>query len=97
MDVTTLVRWRDAALIVLVVQAVALGIFAAAGLYRGLRALAPLEGRVRPILFDTRMAMWRVQRVTQRAMRALAGACVWLQSAAQGLHRVLDHLGWRYR
>ena len=95
MDVAKLAVWRDAALIVLAVEAIALGLLPVAALYWSLRALGQLIERLLPILFESRMILWRVQQGTQRVMGAIAVPFVWLHSTAEGLRRTLEYLGWR--
>jgi len=95
MDVAELAAWRDAALILLVVEAFALGLLAAAALYRSLRALRRWTERMRPVLFQARMYAWRTREWTKRAASVVAVPFIWLQSTAHGLLRALDILGRR--
>jgi hypothetical protein len=95
MDTAVLARWRDAALIVLLVQAFLLGLFPAALLYRILRALPPLRPWLLPRFSRLRTGLCKVQRTTQHYLKAVAGACIWLQGTAAGLARVLNRLGGR--
>jgi hypothetical protein len=67
----------------------------AAALYQSLRGLGRLLERIRPVLFQARMVTWRTRELTSQAMSALAAPFIRLQSALEGLLRVLDVLGWR--
>jgi len=95
MDVAKLAAWRDAALILLAVEAFVLGLLAAAVLYWSLRGLGRWIERIRPVLFRARMYAWRTRELTGRAMSIVAAPFIWLQSIVQGLLRMLDTLGWR--
>jgi hypothetical protein len=95
MEIERLAMWRDAALILLALEAFVLGLLPAAVLYWSLRGLGRLLERIRPVLFQARMVTWRTRDLTRQAMSALAAPFIWLQSALEGLLRVLDILGWR--
>ncbi|MBM4431413.1 MAG: hypothetical protein FJ026_13880 [Chloroflexi bacterium] len=95
MDVAQLATWRDAALILLAVQAVVLGLGLLAALYWSWRALGRVEGRLRPLLLRTRLGVWRADTLIQRAMRTLATPFVRLGSLATGLRRALEVLARR--
>jgi hypothetical protein len=95
MDGVQLARWRDAALILLAAQALVLGLLVAAGVYWSLRGVQRLRQWIRPVLFETRLHVWRIRHETGRVIRAVAAAFVWVQSAVVGLQRALQMLGWR--
>lgn len=95
MDTARLAIWRDAALIVLMVQAIVLGLLPAVALYWGLRGIRRLRQWIRPVLFQTRLYVWRAQHGAQNGLSAVAAPFVWLQSAADGLRQALHMLGWR--
>jgi hypothetical protein len=95
MEVERLAMCRDAALILLALEAFGLGLLLAATLYQSLRGLGRLLERIRPVLFQARMVTWRTQELTSQAMSARAAPFIGLQSALEGLLRVLDVLGWR--
>jgi hypothetical protein len=95
MDAARLALWRDAALILLAVQATAVGLLSAVVLYRSVHALRQLDQRLRPVLFELRIGLWRLLNGTQRAVGAIAAAFLWLRSVAAGVLRALQYLGWR--
>jgi hypothetical protein len=95
MNAIRLAPWRDAALILLAVQAMVLALPLAAGLYWGLRGVRRLREWLRPKLFETRLHVWRIQHGAERVIQAVAATFVWVQSAAAGLRRALQMLGWR--
>jgi hypothetical protein len=95
MEVERLAMWRDAALILLALEAFVLGLLLAATLYRSLRGLGRLLDRIRPVLFQARLVTWRTRELSGQAMSALAAPFIWLQSTLEGLLRVLDILDWR--
>jgi hypothetical protein len=95
MDVAGLATWRDAALILLAVEALLGGLLLAAALYWILRRLGLLLERIRPLLFQARMVAWRTREGTGRAMSIVAAPFIWLQSTVHGLIRALDVLDWR--
>jgi len=94
-DVMQLARWRDAALILLTLEALLLGVPLLIALYQGLRGLAWLQERVIPILFDLRVYVEKVKEITVRITSSVAAALIWLHSVLTGLRRVLDNLCWR--
>jgi hypothetical protein len=95
MNAIRLALWRDAALILLAAQAMVLGLLLAAGIYWSLRGIQRLRQWVRPVLFETRLHVWRIQYEAERVIQAVAAPFVWVQSAAAGLQRALHMLGWR--
>jgi len=95
MDATRLANWRDAALILLVLQAFVLGLLPAVALYWGVRGIRRLRQWLRPVLFQTRLYVWRAQHQAHRGLSAVAAPFVWVQSAATGVQRALHILGWR--
>jgi hypothetical protein len=95
MNAMRVATWRDVALILLAAQAIVLGLLSAAGLYYGLRGVQRLRQWIRPILFEARVSVWKVQQQAVRVIRAVAAPFVWMQSVGAGLHRVLEMLGWR--
>lgn len=95
MNAIQLAMWRDAAVILLAAQAMVLGLLLAAGLYWSLRGIQRLRQWIRPVLFQTRLHVWRIQYETGRVIGAVAAAFVWLQSAEAGLQRALHILRWR--
>jgi hypothetical protein len=90
--VTGLADWRDAALIVLMVEAL-LGV-AVVGvvLFQGLRGLLQLIERLRPVLFEARLGTWKVCDRINHATRVVVGPFVWLHSVAEGARHVLQIL-----
>jgi hypothetical protein len=95
MDAAVLAIWRDAALILLAAQAMVLALLPAIAFYWGLRGIRRLQQWIRPVLFQTRLYVWRAQHEAQRGMDAVATPFVWVQSAAEGLQQALHMLGWR--
>jgi hypothetical protein len=95
MSAMQLATWRDVALILLAAQAMVMGLLLAAGLYWGLRGVQRLRQWIRPVLFETRLRVWGVQRQAEPVIRAVAMPFVWMQSAVAGLERALEMLGWR--
>jgi hypothetical protein len=95
MDVSRLALWRDAALLLLIVQAAAVGLLAAVVLYRSVYGLRQLDERLRPVLFELRIGLWRFTNWTQRVMGAIAAPFLRLHSVAAGVLRALQYLGWR--
>jgi hypothetical protein len=95
MDMATLARWRDAALLLLAVEAAVAGLLPAVVLYRSVQGLQRLDKRLRPVLFELRMRLWRFLSVTRRVVDAIAAPFLWLYSVAAGLRHALHHLGWR--
>jgi len=95
MDATRLAMWRDAALILLALPAFVLGLLPAAALYWCVRGTGRFLRWVRPVLFQTRLYVWRAQREVRRGMNVVAAPFVWVQSAAAGVQRALRMLGWR--
>lgn len=95
MDANEMGMWRDAALIVLTIEAVVLGLLPAVAICWGLRGMHRLRRWMRPILFGTRLHVWRIQRETKRVTSAMAAPFVWLQSTVVGVQRAVQMLGWR--
>ena len=95
MDLATLARWRDAALLLLAVQAAAVGLLPAVVLYRSIQGLRQLDERLRPLLFESRIRLWRLLSGIRRVADAIVGPFVWLHSVAAGLCHALHRLGWR--
>jgi len=95
MDLQQLAVWRDAALILLVLQAFVVGIALVAVLYRCWHTLRQLEARLRPILLRARLELWHFDTVLQQALRAIAAPFVWLRSVASGLIRASQVLSRR--
>ena len=95
MDAAQLAMWRDAALILLALQAMVLCLPVAAGLYWSVRGIQRLRQWIRPVLFQTRLHVWKIQFQTGRVTRGVAAPFVWLQSTVAGLQRALHMLGWR--
>ena len=95
MDTARLAIWRDAALILLIVQAIVLGVLPAIAFYWGLRGTRRLQQWLRPVLFQTRLYVWKAQHGAQRGTDAVAAPFVWVQSAAAGVQRALHMLRWR--
>jgi hypothetical protein len=96
MDMASLARWRDAALLLLVLQAAVLGLLPAVVFYRSIQGLQQLDERLRPVLFELRLRLWRVLSAIRRAADAIAAPFVWLHSVAAGLRGALHHLSWRH-
>lgn len=95
MDVIKLSAWRDAAVILLTLEAIVLALLPGLLLYRSWPALRQLHMRLPTWLFRTRLMVWRIQRLTQRAMYTAAAPFVWIRSTAEGIRQALKHLGWR--
>ena len=95
MDANQIAMWRDAALTLLAVQAIVLGLLPAVALYWSLRRMRRLRQWIRPVLFETRLHVWRIQYQMRRVLNAMAAPFLWLQSAVAGLQRALQMLGWR--
>ena len=95
MNAIRLATWRDAALALLAVQAILLTLVPAVALYWGLRGLRRLRQWLRPVLFQTRLHVWKAQHETRRVMNALAAPFVWLQGTVAGLLRMLQMLSRR--
>ena len=95
MDVIRIAMWRDAALALLAIQAIALGMLPAVALYWSLRRVRQLRQWIRPVLFETRLRVWSIQFQIRRMLTATTAPFLWLQGAAAGLRRALQMLGWR--
>lgn len=95
MDTTKLTLWRDAALTLLTLEAIILILLPGFVLYRILPAVRQLSIRARTWLFQGRLTIWKIQRVTQRMMDTVAAPCIWLRSTVEGINRALEYLGWR--
>lgn len=95
MNGIAIASWRDAALIVLAAEAVVLILPPAVALYWGLGQLRKLSQGMRPILFQTRLHVWKAQHGIVRVLQGMAAPFVWLQSTVAGLQRALEKLGWR--
>ena len=95
MDANEVAMWRDAALTLLAIQAIVLSLLPAVAIYWGLRGMHRLVRWIRPVLFETRLHVWRIQREMRRGINAVVAPFVWLQSAVAGVQRALQILGWR--
>ncbi len=95
MNPVRLATWRDAALILLVAQGIVLGLLPALAFYWGLRGIRRLRQWIRPVLFQTRLYVWKGQHQAQRGLSAVATPFVLVQSAVEGLQQALHMLGWR--
>ncbi len=95
MDAAKLALWRDAALVLLAVQAAAVGLLSAFVLYRSVHVLRQLDEGLRPVLFELRIGLWRLLHSIQRVVGAIAAVFLWLRSVAAGVLRALQYLGWR--
>jgi hypothetical protein len=87
--------WRDAALILLSVEALLAGAAVGLVLYASLRGRAQLRPPLRSWLFQVRLGTWKVCQTVNQAMRALAAPFVWWHSVVEGFRRALQVLGWR--
>jgi hypothetical protein len=87
--------WRDAAVILLAIETMLLGLLSAMAVYWSLQAVGRLLKWIRPVLFEARMYAWRIREGTGRIMNALAAPFIWLQSTMVGLRRALERLGWK--
>ncbi len=87
--------WRDVAVVLLTLEAIVLALLPGILLYWSWPAVRQLHRRLPTWLFRTRLVIWRIQRLTQRAMCIVAMPLVWLRSAAEGVHQTLKHLGRR--
>ena len=92
METQVLARWRDVALLILATEVIGMSTLVGVVLYRVLQVLRPVPERVRPILFELRMTLWRVQQTTQRTTGAIARPCVRVQAAGAGVVRFLQYL-----
>jgi len=90
-----LARWRDAALILLALEALLLGLLLAAATYLGLRGVLRFHERVRPVLSQGHTYTRQIRKITRRIMNVIAAPFVWLQSTIAGLCRTLATLGRR--
>lgn len=90
-----LADWRDAALILLSLEALLGGAAVALMLYLSLQGLMQLWQQVRPWLFQARLVTWKVCDRINQVMRAVAEPFLWLNSVAAGFRRALQVLGWR--
>ena len=88
-----LAGWRDAALILLSLEALLGGAVVGLVLYKGLRGLTQLIEQLRPVLFQVRLGTWKVCDRINHNMRALAAPFVRLHSVAAGARRALQILG----
>ncbi|MGC8787030.1 MAG: hypothetical protein ACP5Q1_06355 [Anaerolineae bacterium] len=95
MDAIKLGAWRDAAVILLTLEAMVLALLPGLLLYRSRPALRELYLRLPTWLFKTRLIVWRIQQLTQRAMYTVAAPFIWIRSTAEGVGQALRHLGWR--
>lgn len=95
MDAIQLSVWRDAAVILLMLEAMALALLPGLLLYRSWPAVRQLHRRLPTWLFRTRLIISRIQRLTQRTMYRVAMPFVWLRSTVEGVHQALKHLSWR--
>jgi len=95
MDANRIAMWRDAALTLLAVQVIVPGLLLAVAGYWGLRGIGRLRRWLQPVLFETRLRVWKAQHGTRQVMNATVAPFVWLRSAAAGLQRALQMLGWR--
>jgi hypothetical protein len=95
MDTTLLSVWRDAALTLLVLEAIVLILLPGLALYKIVPAMRPLTMRLQKWLFQSRLVVRQIQRATQRAMGVIAAPFVWLRSTVEGMHEALRRLGWR--
>ncbi len=87
--------WRDAALILLTAEALLMGALVGAALYFAWQALRQVTARLRPVLFQVRMGVWRVGHGVRRAMYVVARPMVWTASVAAGVVRAWQVLGGR--
>ncbi len=88
-------RWRDAALVLLSLEAFLAGLLPAAALYFGLRGVREFQEWLTPQLLQVRLYVWRIRGLTLRVATAIAGPFVWLHSFTAGWHRGLDILAGR--
>jgi hypothetical protein len=95
MNAIQLAMWRDAALILLAAQVMVLALPLGAALCWSLRGIQRLSQWIRPVLFEARLHVWRIQHGAERVIWAVAAPFVWAQSAVAGLQRALQMLGWR--
>jgi len=79
--------WRDAAMILLCIEAFVGTAAVGVALYAGLRGLAELVLRLRPWLFQARLTTWQVCERINGVMRSVARPFVRLHSVAAGLGR----------
>jgi hypothetical protein len=85
-------RWRDWAVILLAVESACLAALLGVALFYALRGLRWLNVRSRPILFRTRLYVWKGTRLANSAIATVLAPFVWLQCFAAGLGRALSVL-----
>lgn len=95
MDLMRVARWRDAALVLLAVEAFAVGLVPALLFYWSLRVLPQFRQRLLEVLLEVREVLCKAQHTTSRVSDAVAAPFIWLQSAAAALSRALQCLGRR--
>jgi hypothetical protein len=95
MNAIQLAMWRDAAVILLAIQAIVLGLLPAVALYWSVRGMRRFQRWVRPVLFQTRLYIWRAEHEARRVVNAVAAPFVWVRSTVVGVQRALHILGWR--
>jgi len=93
--VAVLSDWRDAALILLILEVLLPGMAVGLVLYQTLRGLAQLRQKLLPWLFQARLVTWRVCERIKHIARMLAAPLIWLHSLAAGIRQALQVLGWR--
>jgi CBS domain containing-hemolysin-like protein len=91
-DTIRLAGWRDAAVALLSVQALLLGLLPLAALYWAVRGVTRLQRWLRPALFQCRMVLWRYTRLVRQGTERVAASFVWLHSASAGLQRFASRL-----
>jgi len=92
---TALGSWRDAAVILLSLEAFILALLVGAALYLAWRGLRQLQARLAPYLLLARISARRARNVTVRFMGTLGASFVWLRCLGEGLRRAFGILGRR--
>jgi hypothetical protein len=92
---TALASWRDAAVILLSLEAFILALLVGAALYLAWRRLRQLQAWLVPYLLLVRTFTRRARKLTVRFMGALGAPFVRLRCLGEGLRRAFGILGGR--
>ncbi len=82
-----LARWRDAAVILLVIESFVLKLVPLALYYLGLRGVIKLQQKLRPILTQAQGYARQADRSIERGSLQIARPFIWLNSRATGIRR----------
>lgn len=92
---STLVTWRDAALIVLSFEAFWMALAIGAALYFSLRGLRQFQASLSPYVLRVRLYTRQVREITVRMTMAVAAPFIWLRSVQAGVRKALNILSGR--